>query len=148
MSCGIGHRRGSDPELLWLWRRLMATAPIRPLAWEPPYAAGAAQEIAKRQKNKNKINNQFNFPKDSNILLVFMLQIWKAIKISEKLFFLWSDIFNSMFASKPWGVLMKKKNPFKYLLSLNGDCIWWNRHTTNKCLPTQMTFALALCLRK
>jgi len=24
----------------------VATAPIRPLAWEPPYAAGVAQEIA------------------------------------------------------------------------------------------------------
>ena len=31
-SCGVGRRRGSDPALLWLWRRLMATAPIRPLA--------------------------------------------------------------------------------------------------------------------
>ena len=47
-----------DPAL-WLWRRPVATAPIRPLAWEPPYAAGAAQEIAttttttKRQKEKN-----------------------------------------------------------------------------------------------
>ena len=30
----------------------MATAPIGPLAWEPPYAAGVAQEIAKRQKKK------------------------------------------------------------------------------------------------
>ena len=37
--------------LLWLWCRLAAAAPIQPLAWEPPYAAGAAQEIAKRQKN-------------------------------------------------------------------------------------------------
>ena len=46
MSCGVGCRRGSDPALLWLWRRPVATAPIRPLAWEPPYAAGAAQEIA------------------------------------------------------------------------------------------------------
>ena len=46
MSCGVGCRHGSDPELLWLWRRPVATAPIRPLAWEPPYAAGAAQEIA------------------------------------------------------------------------------------------------------
>ena len=46
MSCGVGCIRGSDPELLWLWRRPVATAPIRPLAWEPPYAAGAAQEIA------------------------------------------------------------------------------------------------------
>ena len=49
VSCGVGCRLGLDPELLWLWRRLVATAPIRPLAWEPPYAAGAAQEIAKRQ---------------------------------------------------------------------------------------------------
>ena len=46
MSCGVGRRRGSDPALLWLWCRVVATAPIRPLAWEPPYAAGAAQEIA------------------------------------------------------------------------------------------------------
>jgi len=52
MSCGEGCRRGLDPELLWLWCRLAATAPIRPLAWEPPCAAAAAQEMAKRQKTK------------------------------------------------------------------------------------------------
>jgi len=46
VSCGVGCRRGSDPALLWLWRRPVATAPIQPLAWEPPYAARAAQEIA------------------------------------------------------------------------------------------------------
>ena len=46
MSCGVGHRCSSDPELLWLWYRPVATAPIQPLAWEPPYATGAAQEIA------------------------------------------------------------------------------------------------------
>ena len=28
--------------LLWLWRRPAAVALIRPLAWEPPHAAGAA----------------------------------------------------------------------------------------------------------
>ena len=28
--------------LLWLWCRPAAAAPIRPLAWEPPYAAGVA----------------------------------------------------------------------------------------------------------
>ena len=44
MSCGIGHRRGSDPALLWLLRRLVAPALIRSLAWEPPYATGAALE--------------------------------------------------------------------------------------------------------
>ena len=55
---GVGCRRSSDPELLWPWRRLVATAPIRPLAWEPPYAMGAAQEIAKKKKDqkKKKIN--------------------------------------------------------------------------------------------
>ena len=41
-SCGVGHRRGSDLVLLWLWRRPAAVAPIQPLAWEPPYAMGAA----------------------------------------------------------------------------------------------------------
>jgi len=30
----------------------VATALIRPLAWEPPYAAGVALEKAKRQKIK------------------------------------------------------------------------------------------------
>ena len=52
MSCGVGHRRGSDPVLLWLRCRLVATAPIQPLAWEDPDAVGAAQEMAKRQKRK------------------------------------------------------------------------------------------------
>ena len=40
-----------DPALLWLWRRLAATALIRLLAWEPSYATGAA---LKRQKTKDK----------------------------------------------------------------------------------------------
>jgi len=38
--------------LLWLWRRPMATAPIRPLAWEPPYATGAALEKTKKKKKE------------------------------------------------------------------------------------------------
>ena len=37
-----------DLALLWLWFRLAAAAPIRPLAWELPYAAGVA---LKRKKN-------------------------------------------------------------------------------------------------
>ena len=28
VNCGVGCRRGSDPALLWLWRRPVATAPI------------------------------------------------------------------------------------------------------------------------
>ena len=43
------HRCGSDLVLLWPWRRLAAVAPIRPLAWEPPYAAS---EVLKSKKQK------------------------------------------------------------------------------------------------
>ena len=42
VSCGVDCRPASDPVLLWLRCRPAATAPNGPLAWEPPYAAGAA----------------------------------------------------------------------------------------------------------
>ena len=42
MSCGVGHRHGSDPVLLWLQCRLEALVPIRPLAWELPHASDSA----------------------------------------------------------------------------------------------------------
>ena len=54
MSCGVGRRYSLDVALLWLWCRPAAMAPIRPLAWEPPYAAGAA---LKRQKKKSLFKN-------------------------------------------------------------------------------------------
>ena len=57
MSCGVDRKLGSDPTLLWLWHRPAATAPIWLLAWELPYAVGAA---VKRQKQKNKNKNPKN----------------------------------------------------------------------------------------
>ena len=42
MSCGVGRGQGSDLALLWLWCRPAAVALIRLLAWEAPYAVGAA----------------------------------------------------------------------------------------------------------
>ena len=42
MSCGVVHRHGLDLELLWLWHRPAAIAPIGPLAWELPYVVGVA----------------------------------------------------------------------------------------------------------
>ena len=53
MSCGVGRRRGSDPELLWLWRRPAAVAPIQPLAWELLHAVGAALKRPKKKKSTN-----------------------------------------------------------------------------------------------
>ena len=44
MRCGVGCRRGSGPALLCFWHGLAAAAPIRPLAWEPPYTSRAALE--------------------------------------------------------------------------------------------------------
>jgi len=54
VSCGVGRRRCLDLVLLWLWYRLAAVASIRPLAWEPPYASGAALEKAKKKKERKK----------------------------------------------------------------------------------------------
>ena len=63
MTCGVGHRHGLDLALLWLRHRLVAIAPIQPLAWGPPYAMGAAQKSKKKKKKKitNK-KNQHNSP--------------------------------------------------------------------------------------
>ena len=54
MSCGVGRGRGLDLALLRLWRKWAATAPIRPLVWEPPYATGAALKKTKDKKLKLK----------------------------------------------------------------------------------------------
>ena len=56
MSCGVGGRRGLEPSLLWLWRRLAAVAPIQPLAWELPYAGGAALKRKKKNLPKLRVN--------------------------------------------------------------------------------------------
>ena len=48
VNCGVGLRYGSDSALLWPWHRPVAAAPVKPLAWELPCAAGAAL------KNKDK----------------------------------------------------------------------------------------------
>ena len=53
MSCGVGCRHGSDLALLWFWHnRLAAVAPIRPLAWEFPYATGVALQSKKTPRLK------------------------------------------------------------------------------------------------
>ena len=84
MSCGVVHRHGSDPALLWLWHRLAATAAIGPLAWEPPYAAGMALEKDKKTKKK----------------FFFLLTLMSNILISGMLF---SSYFFAKFTSCTFG---------------------------------------------
>ena len=62
MSCGVGLRGGWDPVLLWLWHRPVATVPIRPLAWEHPFAGGAALKKQKRKKEKKQKLCSFPLP--------------------------------------------------------------------------------------
>ena len=50
MSCSIGHQSGSDMALLWLCRRSAAEAPIQPLAWVLPYAAGVPPQKKETMK--------------------------------------------------------------------------------------------------
>ena len=52
MICGVGCRCGSDPTLLWPWRRPVTIAPIEPLAWEPTYAGGSGPRKGKKTKKK------------------------------------------------------------------------------------------------
>ena len=56
MNCGVGCRLGSDPALLRLWHRPVATALIRPLAQEPPYVPGVALEKTKKKKRQKHIS--------------------------------------------------------------------------------------------
>ena len=51
-SHGIGQRSDSDLVFLWLWLRSAAVGPIRPLAWELPYATGEAVKRKKKKKIK------------------------------------------------------------------------------------------------
>ena len=62
MSCGVGHRHSSDLVLLWLWCRPVATAPVRPLVWELPYATGVA--LKRQKQNKNKTNKKKSLKKN------------------------------------------------------------------------------------
>ena len=82
MSCGVGCRRGSDPALLWLWRRPVAPAPIRPLAWDPPYAAGVAQEIATTTTTKDKKDKKKKEAHGERVLSkVSKLKVTKSLRL-------------------------------------------------------------------
>ena len=55
MSCGVGHRCGSDPALLCLWCKPVATALIGPQTWESPNALGMALKFKKKKVLKKDI---------------------------------------------------------------------------------------------
>ena len=62
LQWALGQRCGSEPALLWLQCRPAAAALIWPLAWEPPYAAGAVLKKRKERKKKEAVNVCSNVP--------------------------------------------------------------------------------------
>ena len=60
MSCDVGCRCAWDLMLLWLRYRLAAIAPIQSLAWESPYAAGAALKSEKKKKKEKEKEKERN----------------------------------------------------------------------------------------
>ena len=45
--------------MLWLWHKPAATAPIRPLAWERPYAVVVALKKTKREREREQSWNLY-----------------------------------------------------------------------------------------
>ena len=91
MSYGIDCRLGLDPVLLWLWRRLTATAPIGPLAWEPPYALGAALKDKKTKKNVFKVATQNR--NLTGFFFFFCLCVFSEVTVTSFLFYLFFNFF-------------------------------------------------------
>ena len=73
------------PAFLWLWCRPVATTPIRPLAWELPYAAGAALEKTKRQKKKKKKAKRY-VKRCSRLVIIREIQIKTPVRYTSQLF--------------------------------------------------------------
>ena len=71
MSCGAGHRCGSDPVLLWQWRKPAAVAPIQPLAWELP----CAMSMALKKQRKDLGPGAEDRKRSSPEILIFLMTL-------------------------------------------------------------------------
>ena len=77
MRCGVVHRHGSYPALLWLWCRLAGVAPILPLTWQPPYALAVAPQIKKKGEKKATMTN--------TIINMFIMAAMLALTLADTL---------------------------------------------------------------
>ena len=75
-----------DMALLWLWRRLAATTPIRPLAWEPPYAVGAALKGQKTKIKKSILYTTNNVNDFKSIMPNKISQTHKSYRLSGSIY--------------------------------------------------------------
>ena len=108
----VGHRRGSDPALLWLWWRMAAAALIWLLAWELPNAVGVALKTRKNKSWKYK----------AVVLKVLISGVLKTLKVCKSIYIntvmLLSFLHFCSFTSTQWG-FPKAERPAMLPLS------WW-----------------------
>ena len=159
MSCGVGHRHGLDPTLLWLWHRLAAIAPIWPLAWELPSRNVRWEFLAQQVKD-----SALSLQRQGSLLWpgfdpwprnFHMLWVWpkkkkkKFIELNERGIDQIQCFSNFIFISRnPWGfessrnpnvwnkcsILLVKFYEFKWVASVY---FWWiqkSRHAPEGCV--------------
>ena len=148
MSCGVGHRHNLDPALLWLWHRPVAIDPIRPLAWEPPYATGVVLRRPKTDKQTKKRQGQTkwtllkktNIRSQANLCWPCLLQIpshevqtfiqnflfMKSIHLEALLLLTLNSLFSVILPCCP------NLSPFYPFLNIWTTCSWWHRNFKNK----------------
>ena len=91
MSCGVGCRHGSDLALLLAVVWAVAVALIQPLAWELPYALGAAHEKKKKNQGVSTVarwvKNLTSIHEDagSSLALLSGLRIWRSCELQMQL---------------------------------------------------------------
>ena len=71
--------------MLWPWRRLVAVALIRALAWEPPYAAGTALKKKKKKKilGLKKKHSQYALTNIDKLLSISLCQVTLLLVLRE-----------------------------------------------------------------
>ena len=121
MSCGVGCRCGSDPELLWLWCRPVATVLIESLAWEPPHMP-CERPKKKAKKTKNNNNNKIKSSTLSHPLNLLLLNKWhhyplcsffQTLETSLPLFLLHLPLLKTH-TNTPWAPGQSNTKPFGF----------------------------------
>ena len=100
MNYTVGCRHGLDSVLLWLWHRPAVVALVPALAWESPYAAGAALKKKKKKKKKRQIYICYiNF----DICCIILLNIKANRRNTRKL---WQNINSGYLTSEIMAVFI------------------------------------------
>ena len=64
--------------LLWLWCRLAAAAPMRPLAWDLPYATGRGTKKQKIKPNQTKEANELQQIPQQGGCVGIRVELWPS----------------------------------------------------------------------